>query len=86
VDALLQAAPELDRGLQQAAVEATLPVFFPADAKRPFGWQDPEEWQRYIDWMLENGLIKRQQNAEQVLTNEFLAGQGLDPRDALQQD
>ena len=86
VDALLQAAPELDRGLQQAAVEATLPVFFPADAKRPFGWQDPDEWQRYIDWMLENGLIKRQQNAEQVLTNEFLAGQGLDPRDALQQD
>jgi putative hydroxymethylpyrimidine transport system substrate-binding protein len=86
VDALMAADPGLDRGLQEAAVEATLPVFFPADATRPFGWQDPGEWQRYIDWMVENGLIKRQQNAEQVLTNEFLAGQGLDPRDALEQD
>ena len=86
VDALMQADPGLDRGLQEAAVKATLPVFFSADAKRPFGWQDPGEWQRYIDWMVENGLIKRPQNAEQVLTNEFLAGQGLDPRDALEQD
>ena len=31
VDALLKADPDLDRGLQQAAVKATLPVFFPAE-------------------------------------------------------
>jgi putative hydroxymethylpyrimidine transport system substrate-binding protein len=79
VDALLDADPGLDRGLQEAAVKATLPVFFPADGKRPFGYQDPAEWQRYADWMLREGLIKRRQTAEQVATNEFLAGEGLDP-------
>jgi putative hydroxymethylpyrimidine transport system substrate-binding protein len=86
IDALLDADPGLDRGLQEAVVKATLPVFFPEDASRPFGYQDPEEWQAYIDWMRENELLSTDQTAEQVLTNEFLAGEGLDPRDALEQD
>jgi putative hydroxymethylpyrimidine transport system substrate-binding protein len=79
VDALLEADKGLDRGLQEAAVKATLPVFFPAGEDHPFGWQDAAQWQRYADWMLDQGLIKRRQTAEQVVTNEFLAGQGLDP-------
>ncbi|MGI8779100.1 MAG: ABC transporter substrate-binding protein [Solirubrobacteraceae bacterium] len=79
LDGLLEADKGLDRGLQEAAVNATLPVFFPEDPERPFGYQDPAEWQRYADWMLANGLVTRRQNAEQVMTNEFLAGQGLDP-------
>jgi len=79
VDALLEADKGLDRDLQEAAVRATLPVFFPAGSEHPFGWQDPAEWQRYADWMLDQGLIRRRQTAEQVVTNEFLAGQGLDP-------
>jgi putative hydroxymethylpyrimidine transport system substrate-binding protein len=86
VDGLLDADPGLDRDLQEAQIKATLPVFFPADAERPFGYQDPAEWQDYIDWMLDEKLITRPQTAEQVLTNEFLAGEGLDPRDALEQD
>jgi putative hydroxymethylpyrimidine transport system substrate-binding protein len=79
IDGLLEADEGLDRGLQEAVVKATLPVFFPADAERPFGYQEPSEWQRYADWMLEEGLIRRRQIAEQALTNEFLAGEGLDP-------
>jgi putative hydroxymethylpyrimidine transport system substrate-binding protein len=86
VDALLDADPGLDRGLQEAVVKATLPVFFPEDEEQPFGYQDPEEWQVYADWMLDNELIDAKQTAEQVATNEFLAGEGLDPRDALEQD
>jgi putative hydroxymethylpyrimidine transport system substrate-binding protein len=86
VDGLLDADPGLDRDLQEAQIKATLPVFFPADAERPFGYQDPAEWQDYIDWMLDEKLITRPQTAEQVVTNEFLAGEGLDPRDALEQD
>jgi putative hydroxymethylpyrimidine transport system substrate-binding protein len=86
IDGLLEADDGLDRGLQEAVVKATLPVFFPDDDRRPFGYQDPAEWQRYIDWMLDQGLVKRRQVAEQVLTNEFLAGEGLDPRSALEQD
>jgi putative hydroxymethylpyrimidine transport system substrate-binding protein len=79
VDALLDADEGLDRGLQEAAIKATLPVFFPADGEHPFGYQDPREWQRYADWMLDQGLITRRQVAERVVTNEFLAGEGLDP-------
>jgi putative hydroxymethylpyrimidine transport system substrate-binding protein len=79
IKGLLEADEGLDRGLQEAVVKATLPVFFPADEERPFGYQDLAEWQRYADWMLDEGLIKRQQTAEQVATNEFLPGEGLDP-------
>jgi len=86
IDGLLAADPGLDRDSQKAMIDATLPVFFPADREQPFGYQDPAEWQAYADWMHENGLIERRQNAEQVATNEFLAGEGLDPRDALEQD
>lgn len=76
---LLEADKGLDRGLQAAVVEATLPVFFPADEARPFGYQEAAEWQRYADWMLEQGLLTQRQVAERALTNEFLAGEGLDP-------
>jgi putative hydroxymethylpyrimidine transport system substrate-binding protein len=86
VDALIEADKGLDRGLLEAQVKASLPVFFPADADRPFGYQHADEWQRYADWMLDQGLIKRRQVAEQATTNEFLAGEGLDPRSALEQD
>ena len=79
VDALLEASNDLERDLQEAVVKATLPVFFPEDEDRPFGWQDPEEWEAYGRWMQENGLLKRPPNAARALTNEFLPGEGLDP-------
>jgi putative hydroxymethylpyrimidine transport system substrate-binding protein len=79
VDALMKASNGLDRGLQEAVVKATLPVFFPAGEKRPWGWQDPAKWDAYGRWMQENGLLKRPPNAARALTNEFLPGEGLDP-------
>jgi putative hydroxymethylpyrimidine transport system substrate-binding protein len=79
VDALLKAGNGLDRGLQTAAVKATLPVFFPEDEKQPFGWMDEAQWEAYGEWMQQNGLVKRPANGSRALTNEFLPGQGLDP-------
>jgi putative hydroxymethylpyrimidine transport system substrate-binding protein len=79
VDALLKIDPGLERGLQTAVVSATLPVFFPEDKTKPFGWQVPEEWDAYGRWMYANQLLKRQPDAASALTNEFLPGQGLDP-------
>jgi putative hydroxymethylpyrimidine transport system substrate-binding protein len=79
VDALLQADDGLDRGLQTAAVKATLPVFFPEDKDRPFGYQDAAAWNAYESWMRANGLIKRPPGDRAPLTNEFLPGEGLDP-------
>jgi putative hydroxymethylpyrimidine transport system substrate-binding protein len=79
VDALMDASNGLDRGLQAAAVKATLPVFFPEDKERTFGWQDPAKWDAYGRWMQDNGLLRRPPDAERALTNEFLPGEGLDP-------
>jgi putative hydroxymethylpyrimidine transport system substrate-binding protein len=79
VDALLQADDGLDRGLQTAAVRATLPVFFPEDEERPFGFQDPAEWDAYERWMRDNKLLTQPQGDRAPLTNEFLPGEGLDP-------
>ena len=78
VDALLEADGGLDGELQEAVVRATLPVFFPEDEDRPFGYMEPAEWAAYEDWMRERGLIRRPPDRA-PLTNEFLPGEGLDP-------
>ena len=80
VAALLKVDPGLERGLQTAVVSATLPVFFPADEGKPFGFQEPDEWDAYGRWMFESKLLKQQPDAARALTNEFLPGEGLDPR------
>ena len=79
IDALLDANPDLERGLQTAVVEKTLPVFFPEDADRPWGFQEEAEWLAYGAWMRENGLLEDEKaTPDAALTNEFLPGQGLD--------
>ena len=60
-------------------MEATLPVFFPTATGRPFGWQDPDEWDAYAAWMREQELITRPEPGSRAMTNEFLPGEGLDP-------
>ena len=73
IDALLRANPDLERKLQTAVVEKTLPVFFPEDPEDPFGFMDPDEWRRYGAWMLERGLVTKPIDPIS-LTNEFLPG------------
>jgi putative hydroxymethylpyrimidine transport system substrate-binding protein len=76
-DALVKAAPDLDKGFALASVRASLPAFFPTDASKPFGWQDPRAWDAYGRWMFEHNLLGVRPNAgATALTNEFLAGQG----------
>jgi putative hydroxymethylpyrimidine transport system substrate-binding protein len=77
VDALVRANRDLDPSLQRAQIDATLPVFFPADQDRPFGFQEPGEWQRYAQWMTDNGLLTSPQTAQRAFTNEFLPGEGI---------
>jgi putative hydroxymethylpyrimidine transport system substrate-binding protein len=79
IDPLLKANRDLDRGLQEASVKATLPVFFPSDSQKPFGWQEPREWAAYGRWMLENKLLQQPPDTGHALTNEFLPGQGFAP-------
>jgi putative hydroxymethylpyrimidine transport system substrate-binding protein len=76
-DALVKANPDLDRKLQRAQIRATLPVFFPQDRDRPFGFQDGREWQRYAQWMADNDLLTSTQTSERSFTTEFLPGEGI---------
>jgi putative hydroxymethylpyrimidine transport system substrate-binding protein len=77
VASLVRANPGLDARLQTASVRATLPVFFPSVAGKPWGWQDPAQWNAYGQWMLNNHLISNPAAVSDASTNELLAGQGL---------
>jgi putative hydroxymethylpyrimidine transport system substrate-binding protein len=79
IDPLLKANRDLDRGLQTAAVRATLPVFFPEDEERPFGWMDADEWAAYGRWMADQDLLRRPEDPRRALTTEFLPGEGPQP-------
>jgi putative hydroxymethylpyrimidine transport system substrate-binding protein len=76
IQGLLKANPDLDPRLQKASVKATLPLFLPASG-RPYGYQDPREWQRFAAWMRENKLIERIPDATGAFTNKLLPGEGL---------
>jgi putative hydroxymethylpyrimidine transport system substrate-binding protein len=77
VGQLVRANPSLQRKLQLASVRATLPVFFPADEKLPFGYQDRRAWDAYGRWMHDNELVRNPPRASRAATNEFLPGQGI---------
>jgi putative hydroxymethylpyrimidine transport system substrate-binding protein len=76
---LLEANRDLDGDTQRAIVRATLPVFFPEDEAKPFGWMETLEWQAYGRWMVENDLLKRREDPARALTTEFLPGEGPRP-------
>ena len=77
VDALVKADKGLDRGLQEAAVKATLPAFFPSDRSKPWGYQEPSEWAAYELWMRDNRLLTRPPSDAPPLTDEFLPGESV---------
>jgi putative hydroxymethylpyrimidine transport system substrate-binding protein len=75
--ALLEANSGLDSKLTRAEVAATLPLLARdggSESERPFGYMDPVEWNRFIGWMRDNGLISSLPPASEVLTNEYLPG------------
>ena len=76
IDGLLEANPDLDPELQREAVEVTLPLFL-APRGRPFGYQDPREWQEFAAWMSDNRLITEIPDASGAFTNDLLPGAGL---------
>jgi putative hydroxymethylpyrimidine transport system substrate-binding protein len=77
--ALLTAAnPSLEPKLQLESIKQTLPAAAPADASKPFGWQNPTAWAAFGSWMLSHRLLAHDPNgALPPFTNEFLPGQGI---------
>jgi len=76
VAALVRANPSLQTKLQLASVKATLPWYFPTEANRPWGWQNPRQWTAYGKWMLDRHLISNPAAVADASTNQLLAGQG----------
>jgi putative hydroxymethylpyrimidine transport system substrate-binding protein len=74
---LVRMNPGLNAKLQLASVRAALPAFFPADASKPWGWQDAAQWSAYGQWMLNHHLISNPSALNAPSTNEVLAGQGI---------
>jgi putative hydroxymethylpyrimidine transport system substrate-binding protein len=74
---LVRENPGLDPKFQSAAVNATLPAFFPSSPSNPWGYQDPVQWNTYGQWMLSHHLINNPSAVADASTNEELAGQGL---------
>jgi putative hydroxymethylpyrimidine transport system substrate-binding protein len=76
IEGLLDANPDLEARLQRAVVKVTLPLFFPPKGK-PFGFQDPRQWQDFTAWMRENDLLREIPDADGAFSNELLPGSGL---------
>lgn len=72
---LLEANRDLDPELQEAVVKRTLPLFQPPRGK-PFGWQEPKEWEAFATWMRDNELLEESVGAGGSFTNEYLPGEG----------
>lgn len=69
-DVLIKAAPELDAELVKKSQE-WLATKYQDDADQ-WGEQRLEVWENYASWMLENGLLESELDAEKAFTNEFL--------------
>lgn len=78
VTTLRDADPTLSEAAATRELGLTVRLLFPPDPRRPFGWQDFQQWQDYADWMYRSaGVLTRTIDAGSVLTNEFLPGEGV---------
>ncbi|MEX2253184.1 MAG: ABC transporter substrate-binding protein [Thermoleophilaceae bacterium] len=75
IEGLLKANKDLDPKLQRAVVRVTMPLFFPP-AGKPYGYQDPAEWDRFAAWMRENELLEEPPQAGEAFSNRLLPGAG----------
>ena len=75
---VVKANPSLDPKLQLESIEQTLPGDVPAEAGKPYGWQNPPAWAAFGSWMFAHRLLQHDPNAGlPPFTNEFLPGQGI---------
>ncbi len=68
--ALLKANEELEPEVAAETLELTVPIF--GSGSGPVGYQDPEEWEAYVEWAVENGVLEKKVDVGDAMTNEFL--------------
>jgi len=69
-DIFIKAVPELNQELVKES-QKFLAERYQADAET-WGLQKEEVWQRYTDWMFENGFIDKRIDVSKAFTNEFI--------------
>ncbi len=67
---MISAVPELNRELVVES-QRFLAEHYKGDAEK-WGLQKQEVWQRYTDWMYENGFIEENIDVTKAYTNEFI--------------
>ncbi|HEX2702172.1 MAG TPA: ABC transporter substrate-binding protein [Solirubrobacteraceae bacterium] len=67
--------PRLSRRFELAVLLASAPATEPP-AGEPFGYQQPNAWVRFGDWMSAHDLLKGSAQSGYAVTDEFLPGQG----------
>jgi ABC-type nitrate/sulfonate/bicarbonate transport system substrate-binding protein len=73
-DALLAAAPELDRDLVERSAEYLAPRY--GDEGQPWGVQDAQVWVRFAEFLKSHELLAAEVDPHAAFTNEFLPGAG----------
>jgi putative hydroxymethylpyrimidine transport system substrate-binding protein len=76
---VMAANPSLEAKLELESIERTLPAAQPAEADRPYGYQNPDQWAAFGAWMFSKGLLKSNPDTTGLppFTNEFLPGEGI---------
>jgi ABC-type nitrate/sulfonate/bicarbonate transport system substrate-binding protein len=74
VDLYVARHPELKKALLLAQWTAALPSMAVAGA-HPAGWQDPASWTALDQWLTKGGVLTKQVDAAQVMTNQYLPTQ-----------
>ena len=68
-EAIKPVAEGYDEALLKAMVEATVPAY---ENSLGFGRMDPDAWDSYADWMLENSIIEQEIKGSDCMTNDYL--------------
>jgi ABC-type nitrate/sulfonate/bicarbonate transport system substrate-binding protein len=71
LDALMAAAPDTNRALEEAGLPLLIP-FWTSNGTVPFGTQTTERWESYGLWLSENGLLTAEVEPADSFTNEFV--------------
>jgi NitT/TauT family transport system substrate-binding protein len=68
--ALLAAAPDLDPNLVSASMARLAPYFI--DENGRWGYQQPERWVNYANWLYDNQLVEKPVDGSLAFTNSLL--------------
>ncbi len=73
LDAITSKYPDTDVKMETIGMDRLAPLW--TEGAPIFGWQTPERWQQYADWMKQNGLIGQNVDPNAAFTNQFVKDQ-----------